>query len=149
VARLVLPTAAGTPAAAGEVEPGRGTARVLIVEDDARVRETLVDLVSREGYVPLPAGDAREGLELLEREAVNVVLTAHAFADGSGLELARSVKRRRPDTPVILLTAWPGRLDPAVILASGIDRVIEKPVGAAAVLAALDAALGRRGSVGA
>jgi DNA-binding response OmpR family regulator len=48
---------------------------------------------------------------------------------GSGLEIARTVKRTHPGTPVILVTGWPGRIDPETLTHHGIDAVVEKPVG--------------------
>jgi DNA-binding response OmpR family regulator len=117
---------------------------VLVVEDEASVRAALVALLERHGYMPLPAADGREALGIVQRQRVDAVLTDLTVAPVSGFEVARTVKRIRPGTPVILITGWPGRLDPAVVQASGIDRIIEKPAGEAEVLGALDAALTQR-----
>ncbi|HEV8307871.1 MAG TPA: ATP-binding protein [Methylomirabilota bacterium] len=137
--RLGLPTAHSLPAGAAP-----DVARVLVVEDEASVRAALVALLERHGYMPLPAADGREALGIVQRQRVDAVLTDLTVAPVSGFEVARTVKRIRPGTPVILITGWPGRLDPAVVQASGIDRIIEKPAGEAEVLGALDAALTQR-----
>lgn len=139
--RLVLPTSAGARLHGAAAAARTGSARVLVVEDDLRVREALLELLGKHGHEALGAADAREGLAVFEREPVDVVFTDHAVGELSGLEIARTVKRLRPGTPVILITGWPGRLDAGAIRESGIDRVIEKPVAAGAVLAALEAAL--------
>lgn len=141
--RLTLPTATGArPGSAGEA--GRDVARVLVVEDEAAVRETLVEILAQHGHVALAAADAREGFAIVQRDRLDVVFADLALHDASGLEIARAVKRIHPGTPVILITAWPGPLDPAAVEASGVERVIEKPVGAAEVIAALEAALASR-----
>lgn len=141
--RLSLPTATGA-------RPSRplDPARVLVIEDEAPVREALVELFRQHGHVALAAADGPEGLATIEREPVDVVFTDLTVAPQvSGFDVARTVKRLRPGTPVILITGWPGRLDRAAVEASGIDRVVEKPVGATEVLAALAAALAlRRGA---
>jgi len=138
---LVLPPATAARPAGG------GPARVLVIEDDGAVRAALVELLQRQGHVVLAAADGSEGLALVERESVDVVFTDLTVAAVSGFDVARTVKQLRPRTPVVLITGWPGRLDPAAVEASGIDRVVEKPVGAAQVLAALDSALAlRRGA---
>jgi CheY-like chemotaxis protein len=137
---VTLPPASETRPAAGPAP-----ARVLVIEDDAAIREALVELLRGRGHTALAAADGPAGLAVVEREAVDVVFTDLAVAQVSGFDVARAVKRLRPGTPVVLVTGWPGRLDPAEVAASGIDRVIEKPVGGTEVLAALDAALaGRR-----
>ena len=70
-----------------------------------------------------------EALGLLGREAVDVVVTDLVLPGGSGLEVARTVKRARPNTAVILVTGWPGRVDPETLQSHGVDAIIEKPVG--------------------
>jgi CheY-like chemotaxis protein len=135
------------PASATRGGPVPGPTRVLVIEDDAAIREALVALLRDRGYIALAAADGPAGLAVVEREPVDVVFTDLAVAQVSGFDVARAVKRLRPGTPVVLVTGWPGRLDEADVAGSGIDRVIEKPVGAAEMLAALDAALsGRRPS---
>jgi CheY-like chemotaxis protein len=140
VVRLLLPTATGL-----HPDPAAGApAQVLVIEDETPVREAVVGLLRQRGYLALAAADGAEGLAIVEREAVDIVFTDLAVAAVSGFDVARAVKRLRPGTPVILITGWPGRLDRAEVEASGIDRVIEKPVGAAEVFAALESALGAR-----
>lgn len=143
--RLSFPTASsaarpGPPATERRATP----ARVLVVEGERAVREALAALLGREGHVVLMAGDGPEGFAAIEREPVDVVFTSLTVPGTSGLELAAQVKRLRPGTPVILLTAWPGRLEETVVRDSGVDRVLEKPAGAGEVLAALDQALAMR-----
>jgi signal transduction histidine kinase/ActR/RegA family two-component response regulator len=140
--RLLVPTATGVRS--GPAPAGGSTARVLVIEDEPAVREAVVGLLRQRGYLALAAADGAEGLAMIEREAVDVVFTDLAVAAVSGFDVARAVKRLRPGTPVVLITGWPGRLDREEVAASGIDRVIEKPVGAAEVFAALESALGAR-----
>jgi signal transduction histidine kinase/CheY-like chemotaxis protein len=145
--RLILPTA-GRPADAPPPPLAPAPPRVLVIEDEAVVREALVGALVQRGHAVFAAGGAEEGVALVEREAVDVVITDLALGGRSGLDVARAVKRQRPGTPVILLTAWPGGLEPAVVRASGVDRVLEKPAGATQVLEAIDAVLAARGDTG-
>jgi len=140
--RLTFPIAAGLRTGAGDAEGG--PARILVVEDEGPVREALVALLTQQGHVVLAAADGREGIAVAQREPLDLVFTDLAVPEASGLEVGRALKRIRPGTPVVLITAWPGRLDPATLEEAGIDRVIEKPVGAPEVLAALEATLAVR-----
>lgn len=144
--RLGFPTAGATARVFETPIRQSAVARILVVEDDAAVRDALVQLLSQEGHVVLGAAEGGQALALAQRERLDVVFTDLDLAGLSGLELARQIKRLWPKVRVILLTAWPGRLDDAVVGQSGIDRVIEKPVGVEEVLAALDAELARRPS---
>jgi signal transduction histidine kinase/ActR/RegA family two-component response regulator len=137
--RMLLPTAAGARAR-GPATP----ARILVVEDEAAVREALVEALSRHGHVALPAAGGEEALALLQREPFEAAVVDLALAGRSGLEVAQAAKRRRPGTPVIVVTAWPGRLHAAAVRASGVDQVLEKPVAAAQVLEALERLLAAR-----
>jgi DNA-binding response OmpR family regulator len=100
-----------------------------VIEDERPVREALVQGLAREGYVVGGAGGVGDAVALLARESVDLVVTDLVLPGGSGLEIARAVKRARPGTPVILITGWPGRVDTQTLETHGIDAVIEKPVG--------------------
>jgi len=102
---------------------------VLVVDDEKAVRETLVQGLARDGYVVHATGDVGDAVALLGREPVDLVVTDLVLPGGSGLEVARTVKRMQPGTPVILVTGWPGRVDPETLESHGIDAVVEKPVG--------------------
>ncbi|HSE94275.1 MAG TPA: response regulator, partial [Methylomirabilota bacterium] len=108
--------------------------------------EALVEVVGQLGHVALTAGTPADALAAVENHHIDVVITDLALRGGSGLEVARSTRRVRHGLPVILVTAWPGRLDPAQVEASGVAAVIEKPVGFAEVRAALAGVLERRGT---
>ena len=138
--RLLLPTAAGVPGR----EPAATPARVVVVEDEAPVREALAEALTRHGHAPLVAADGDEALALMQREPFEAAVVDLALAGRSGLEVAQAAKRLRPGTPVIVVTAWPGRLHAAAVRASGVDQVIEKPVAAAQVIEALERLLAAR-----
>lgn len=128
--RLRLPTAAGPRTGPGRPEPSSpAPRRILVVDDDQAVRETLVQGLAREGYVVRAASDVGDAVALLGREPVDLVVTDLVLSGGSGLEVARTVKRAQPGTPVILVTGWPGRVAPETLETHGIDAVVEKPVG--------------------
>jgi signal transduction histidine kinase/CheY-like chemotaxis protein len=139
--RVRLPTVAG-----GRRRAPRRAApvRVLVVDDEATVRDTLVDVLGQLGHAVATAGSTAEALAAIAREPIDVVMTDLSLAGGSGLDLARAITRDRPGTPVILVTAWPGHLDAAHLEGSGVAAVVEKPVGLAEVRAALEAVLERR-----
>jgi CheY-like chemotaxis protein len=127
--RLRFPTVSASPSGRPRSEPAhRGPARLLVVEDERPVRDTLVQSLEREGYAVLGAGDVGDAVALLSREAFDLVITDLVLPGGSGLEIARTSKRARPNTPVILVTGWPGRVDRETLESHGIDAVVEKPV---------------------
>lgn len=85
--------------------------------------------LAREGYRIDAAADVGEAVALLGRGPVDLVVTDLALPGGSGLEIARTVKRLHPGTPVILITGWPGRVAAETLESHGIDAILEKPVG--------------------
>jgi signal transduction histidine kinase/ActR/RegA family two-component response regulator len=141
--RMLLPTAAGASSRPAAALP----ARILVVEDEAAVREALVEALTRHGHVALAAADGEEALALLQRGPFEAAVVDLALAGRSGLEVAQAAKRMRAGTPVIVVTAWPGQLHAAAVRASGVDQVLEKPVAAAQVLDALERLLAARRGV--
>jgi CheY-like chemotaxis protein len=94
---------------AGAFEPPtseRGT--VLIIEDEAAVRDVLARLVERLGYTPVLASDGAAGMEVLRRglPMARAVLVDVTMPGMNGVEVARAISRTQPDVPVILMSGY-------------------------------------------
>ncbi|BDG10336.1 sigma-54-dependent transcriptional regulator [Anaeromyxobacter paludicola] len=121
---------------------------VLVVEDDARLREILVRHLERMGYAVRDAPGASRALQLLEEAAADVVLSDVRMPGIDGRTLLQLVRERFPATKVVLMTAF-GSVDDAVeAMRAGAYSYVTKPFRVeevAAVLrnAAREVALGR------
>lgn len=82
----------------------RKRGRILLVDDDAGVRAALRRTLSWRGYEVLVADGAAAALEVLEREAVDVVISDHLMPGTSGLALLTEVRGRHPEVLRLLLT---------------------------------------------
>lgn len=103
---------------------------ILLVDDDAAVRETLADLLELEGYRVLQAGDILTALGRLEREAVDLLITDLSMPGGDGVSLIRQGKAVQRGLPAILLTGYAE--EPGLVSASAGTQfhVLSKPVEA-------------------
>ena len=117
--------------------------KLLIVEDDQTLRETLVYNLTREGYEVIQAGDGVTALNLAREQQPQVILLDIALPELDGLTVCRTL-RREMDAAIILLTARGGEVDRIVGLDSGADDYIAKPFSFGELLARLRAVL-RRG----
>src|SRR5688500_1531637 len=84
---------------------------LLIIDDNDAVRTALEVLLSMEGHRVLAASSPDEGLRLLNREAVDLVIQdmnfrKEATSGEEGVELFRAIREKHPTLPIILLTAW-------------------------------------------
>src|ERR1700721_1621128 len=77
---------------------------LLIVDDEDAVRRALTRALRSEGYRMLTASSGEEGIALLEREPIELVISDHKMGALSGLEFLKQVRERSPDTLRILLT---------------------------------------------
>jgi DNA-binding NtrC family response regulator len=112
----------------------------LIVDDDVAMREMLVSLLEPEGFAAETAASALEALERVRERDFDVVLSDVRMPGGSGIELVGGVREARPDTPIVLMTAF-GSLDSAVAaMRAGAFDYITKPFKRDAVLVALERA---------
>ncbi len=121
--------------------PRRGGASVLVLEDETPARLLLVEALTRAGYRVETATDGSSGLAKLESGPFDVVLADLALPQRSGLAVARSVKRLRPETPVVLITGWGHLLDPERLREHGVDLMLVKPFGIERVLSVVNDAL--------
>lgn len=80
--------------------------KILVVDDDNNLRETLVDLLEIEGYKVYQAGSSAECLELCSSEFFNVILMDYNLPDDTGLELIRKIRAFNQDSQIIMITAY-------------------------------------------
>jgi DNA-binding NtrC family response regulator len=105
---------------------------VLIIDDNAAVGVALDVLFSLHDIAALHAASPEEGLDLLARQPVDLVIqdmnfTADTTSGEEGVALFREIRKRHPDLPVILLTAWT-HLDAAVdLVKAGAADYLSKP----------------------
>jgi CheY-like chemotaxis protein len=124
-------------------EEGRAApaASILVLEDEEHIRTMLVDALSGAGHRVESATDGLTGLARFQGGNFDVVLTDLSLPECSGLDVARSVKRMRPETPVVLITGWGHLLDPERLRESGVDLMLVKPFRLERVLSVLRDAL--------
>ena len=143
---LSFPLAAEVPppttAALAPGSTGRH-ARILVIEDEAAVREFLQELLTAEGHVVVACDDGRAGLDAFEKEPFELVFTDLGMPEVSGWEVARRVKARRGGTAVALVTGWGDQIDPAEARAQGVDYLVAKPCRIGDVTAVVAEALSR------
>ena len=87
-------------------------ASILVVDDEAEIREGLELLLTSEGYEVDPVGTAKEGCDRLEARPYDLVLLDVSLPDRNGIELLRELRQRDPNLVVILITAY-GSIDMA------------------------------------
>jgi len=103
---------------------------ILVVDDEREVRETMEDYLTVQGYRVMTVASAEAALAVLERSAVDLVLTDVHMGAMSGVELCARLKHdpRLQLTPVILLTAVSDLQARVAGLAAGADDFFAKPV---------------------
>ena len=79
---------------------------VLIVDDDAGIRENIADLLSTEDYRVFSAADADEALHVLEAEDIDLLVTDFQMPGRNGVELIEAARRANHLVPAILMTAY-------------------------------------------
>ena len=80
--------------------------KILIIDDEEKLRSLLSRIIRLEGFIVLEAGTIKAGTKLLEKEKVEVVLCDVKLPDGNGVEFVKQVKPLYPMLEIILLTAY-------------------------------------------
>jgi CheY-like chemotaxis protein len=80
--------------------------KILVVDDNEMLCRFACDILRTEGYHAVPAGSAREALEAFEKEEFDLVVTDFRMPGMSGLDLARAIRGRSPQFPVIVISAF-------------------------------------------
>ncbi|MEE9275884.1 MAG: response regulator [bacterium] len=115
--------------------------RILVIDDDLDIINSLENLFEGDGHRVEAFVDAREGLKRFAEAPFDLVITDLVMPELSGWDVAETVKKKGGKVPVILITGWGDDLDFARIEKSGISQVIAKPFNMATVRKAVSEAL--------
>lgn len=80
--------------------------KILVVDDDNNLRETLADLLEIEGYRVYQAGNGKECIDLVSSEFFNVILMDYNLPDETGLDLIRKIRGFNQETQILMITAY-------------------------------------------
>lgn len=100
--------------------------RVLLIDDEEKLRKLLAKIISLEGFDVIEAADIKSGLKKLEVSDVDVVLCDVKLPDGNGVETAKLIKERYPIVEIILLTAYGNIPDGVLAIKNGAFEYITK-----------------------
>lgn len=121
-----------------------GVARVLVIDDEAAIREGLRALLQMQGHVVAAAGDGRAGMRHLAENAVDLVITDIVMPRQDGIETIMALRRLHPDVKIVAISAGVG-LDRGDYLSMarklGAHCTLAKPFSPAALLDAVAACL--------
>ncbi len=114
---------------------------VLVVDDDAPIRDSLEKILKRDGYAIQTAADGESALEVIRHQPVNLILADLRMPNMDGLRLLKAAKILSPEIEVILMTAY-GEVDTAVeAMQAGAYHFIQKPLKRSEILLTIARAL--------
>ena len=121
--------------------------KILVVDDDARIRDLLRRYLTQEGFEVLQAEDGKALTRVLLREPVDLIVLDLMMPGEDGLSVCRRLRAANDRTPIIMLTAKGEDIDRIVGLEVGADDYLCKPFNPRELLARMHAVLRRRPTV--
>src|SRR3954463_2106837 len=129
---------------AGENLPGESLGSILIIDDEAAIRESLETLLELEGYRIVTAETGEDGLARIAERPFDLILLDFALPDRNGLEILTEIRDRDPNLAVIMITAY-GTVENAVrAMQGGAVNFVQKPWDNEKLLADIRASVARR-----
>ncbi|HSY37290.1 MAG TPA: sigma-54 dependent transcriptional regulator [Acidobacteriaceae bacterium] len=117
--------------------------RILIIDDEAGIRDSLETLLTLEGFRVDLAGDGVAGLDQLTRNAYDLMLLDLALPGESGIDLLPRIKALVPDLPVIMITAYGTVGNVVDAIRAGASNFVQKPWDNEKLLADIRIAIGK------
>ncbi len=120
--------------------------KILVIDDDAKIRQQTCALLRSEGYATVEARNGREGVALARAEKPALVLCDITMPEMNGHRVVEALRQddATQHVPFIFLTGWSERSDLRTGMNLGADDYLVKPVEPADLLAAIEARLRRR-----
>jgi two-component system response regulator AtoC len=101
---------------------------ILLVDDEQNTREALSIALGREGYNIIPASNGGEGMKLLEKEPVDLIITDLMMPGVSGMDLLDFARKHRPEVMVIMMTGYASVETAITAMKNGAFDYITKPI---------------------
>jgi DNA-binding response OmpR family regulator len=93
--------------------------KILVVDDEKNILKLYEEELGEEGYTVVTANSGKEALEVFDRENPDIVTLDILMPDMDGIQVLRQIKEKKPQTPVIMLTAYDYRDDFSVWVSDG------------------------------
>ncbi|MGH8691354.1 MAG: hybrid sensor histidine kinase/response regulator, partial [Burkholderiales bacterium] len=135
------PAIAEDPAAA-PVARGQGE-RVLVVDDEEALVALTSEVLKHFGYEPVGCSDGTAALAAFDSGKIDAVIADEVMPGISGTQLARALRRRRADLPIVLVSGYTGPMLSERALAAGVTEILKKPVQSRDIASALARVLRR------
>ena len=125
-------------------DPDATAKRILVIEDEAAIRERIVRMLEYEGFRATDAGDGREGVERARRERPDLIVCDLMMPGLSGFGACRVLRDdpRTADIPIVVLSALTAAADRESVRGLGVRDYVAKPFRNQALLAAVRRSLG-------
>jgi DNA-binding NtrC family response regulator len=120
-----------------------GSPRILIIDDETAIRESLDTLLTLEGFTVSMADDGPAGMELLSRNEYDLLLLDLALPGESGIDLLPRIVEMQPNLPVIMITAYGTVGNVVDAIRAGAENFVQKPWDNEKLLADIRAAVAR------
>ena len=117
--------------------------KILVIDDDECLRDTIGVMLERESYTPLFASDGKGGYEKALALKPNLLLVDLRLPGMSGVDVCRQLRAANVQTPIIVLSAIGDEIDKVLLLEIGADDYMVKPFGSRELLARIRAVLRR------
>lgn len=121
------------------------TFKILVVDDDARLRSLLERYLQEQGFYVRSAAEGEQMNRLLERENFHLMVLDLMLPGEDGLSICRRLRQQSNDIPIVMLTAKGDEVDRIIGLELGADDYLAKPFNPRELLARIRAVLRRRG----
>jgi len=124
---------------------GHETTKVLVVDDDMRLRSLLERYLVEQGFIVRTAGNSEQMDRLLERENFHLMVLDLMLPGEDGLSICQRLRQKENEIPIVMLTAKGDEVDRIIGLELGADDYIPQPFNPRELLARIKAILRRRG----
>lgn len=111
--------------------------KILVVDDEASIREWLAEAFETQGYDPYLAENGRDAMDILEREDIYVVVLDLKLFGMNGIELCKKMRQSRPLAIIYAMTGWGALFEVEECREAGFDDYFTKPMDTDMILRAI------------
>jgi CheY-like chemotaxis protein len=108
--------------------------KILIVDDDAKIRTLLKEILNAHRYAVVEAEDGRQALAIIHKDAIDLIITDRSMPTMDGLELLKQLREENRQIPTLMISAYGEESLWAEAIALGAEDYILKPFSSESVL---------------
>lgn len=102
--------------------------KILIVDDDSEIRETIAEFLRNHGYEPIQVTNALSVVRTIKNQKPDLMILDMKMPGADGIQIVRALKRENIDIPIVVISGFLDGKNASILISQGVKSILAKPI---------------------